>query len=176
MAVLLIAAFCVRFVQIPGPGVFGVLRVHSIDLGHAVLLLHTRTLAFLRCQHVRVGAICVAHGQGHLCSNHHPVDAIRVLRSRSKTEGREAHAGPFGLVQAVCRSLHRVSRRDSRVWVQIVHRVSNETKEAEGCGQGERILRAVDAASVAGRFDDQLTSARDLQQHDGGRNTKQCTE
>lgn len=43
-------------------GIFRDVRLHCRHLGHDLPVLHSRTLAVLRGQHICVGAVCVAHG------------------------------------------------------------------------------------------------------------------
>lgn len=47
--------------------------MHRPHFGYAVLLFHTGALAVLRRQHVRLGAVCLAHRQRHMCPHDYPM-------------------------------------------------------------------------------------------------------
>lgn len=151
MAVLPSAPLRIRLVQIPGLGFLDLLRVHSADLGHAVLLLHTGALAVLRRQHLRVGAVCLAHRQGHMCPHDNTLDTVRVSGGGGEAARHQTHARPPGPVPAVCRPLHRLSRGDPRFRLQVVRGVQDAAAQAAGRRQGEPVLHAADATGAAHR-------------------------
>ena len=59
-------------------GFFSFLHLHSPDQRHDLFPLHTCPLALLRCQHLRLGAVRLAHGEGDLPPNSIPLAALRL--------------------------------------------------------------------------------------------------
>lgn len=123
LAVLLAAAVGVRLVQVPGSGVLSVFRVHRVDLRPDMFFLHSRSLAVLCGQYIRVGAIRVAHGQRDMCSDDNTLDVVRLLRSSDSVERSAAYALAYGSVSTVCGTLYRLSGGNARFRVQIIHRL-----------------------------------------------------
>lgn len=75
-----------------------------------MLVLHTSELAILLGEHVRVGAVRVACGQGLLSADDIPVDAVPVSGGGGAVARRQQKHTARGPVPAVRRALVRPFR------------------------------------------------------------------
>lgn len=110
-------------------GLLRAIRMHSDNVGSGLFVLHTRSLAALRGQHVCLGAVCLAHRcviltrilitilstfsvnfscrQRHLSAHHNSLDAIRLSGGGHSMEGQSPYAA-FRSLPAVRGALVRL--------------------------------------------------------------------